>query len=176
MPNWCSNTLTVYGPKAVVDKFIEDNKGSDDHEDTKGLPLSLDRALPTPRNEDGTLIGEGMDIRSAEVLEGYWYNWRTKNWGTKWDLSNETHFEQEDLGEGQSRAVYYFDSAWSPPVEWLEVVAPRYPELSMKIEYREEGVGFEGYLGFYHGREVERDERDLYGAHSGVESYEDLYG
>lgn len=39
---------------------------------------------------------------------------------------------------------YSFQSAWSPPVEWLEKVARDYPGLYFRLKYEKTGVGFVG--------------------------------
>ncbi len=67
-----------------------------------------------------------------------WYDWRIRNWGTKWDVQAVL----EDEGDGY--LDYSFQSAWSPPVEWLEKVARDYPQLSFRLEYEEEGRDFVG--------------------------------
>lgn len=180
MPNWCSNTLAVHGPADAVKKFIDDNKGIEVGP-TFGLAdgeyiitaLSFERALPTPRNEDGTLVGDGIDIRSAEKLDNYWYSWRMNNWGTKWDAA-EASLDIQDNEDGTSTAYYNFETAWSPPEAWLEEVAPNYTDLSIKLEYREEGVGFAGFLGFHKGSIVENHSYELH-FHTNVDQYDQMY-
>lgn len=178
MPNWCSNTLSIHGNKADVDRFIEDNKGIEVGPDfgladgeTVELPLSFERALPTP---DQSRF-EGMNYSETKDDPDYWWNHHVNNWGTKWDLSNETHMERTDYKvDGTSTVVYTFDTAWSPPDGWLSHVAPNYPTLSMKIEYHEPGMGFAGILGFHNGVEVESQYWEQ-GFHTDVEQYGEVY-
>tara|TARA_Y100000401_G_scaffold108354_1_gene103552 strand:+ start:3162 stop:3557 length:396 start_codon:yes stop_codon:yes gene_type:complete len=56
MPNWCENTLNVYGKKTPLSRFVKESKGDK-------TPLSLEKLNPLP---------EGRE--PAE--------W----WGTKWDI------------------------------------------------------------------------------------------
>lgn len=165
MPNWCSNTLAVFGPTADVVRFMEDNKATDEG------ALSFARALPTP---DQTQF-EGMSYSDTKDEPNYWYNWNVNNWGTKWDLDEEVHVEWKNNEDGTSMAFYTFDSAWAPPTDWLAYVAPLYPELNMKIEYREDGMGFAGILGFHHGEEVENQYWEQ-SFHSDVDQYDEIYG
>jgi hypothetical protein len=141
MPNWCENILTVEGAPDEVQKFRNENTfvevGEQYHMaagETRVLPLSFEALSPTPRNPDGTLIagpaGAGMPD---------WYDWRIKNWGTKWDLSDQTQ-----VSTTPGHIEYRFDTAWSPPVEWLAHVADVYPKLSFDLYYREDGMCFEG--------------------------------
>ena len=118
MPNWCSNTLTIYSEdtkqiakfKRIASKKNKDNENTD---------LSLANFYPEPDKND-------------------WYNWRINNWGTKWDV--EATLEDAD----EDRLEYYFSSAWSPPTLWLETVSSQYPALEFRLKYEEEGNGFLG--------------------------------
>lgn len=69
-----------------------------------------------------------------------WYDWRIKHWGTKWDVDAELVEADEE------RLVYQFDSAWSPPFEWLKTVARNYPKLHFKLKYDEPGMGVMGVI------------------------------
>ena len=39
---------------------------------------------------------------------------------------------------------FKFDSAWAPPINWLEVVAQLFPKLKFTLKYDEPGMGFMG--------------------------------
>ncbi len=67
-----------------------------------------------------------------------WYDWNVNNWGTKWDVDATLQNETENTLE------YTFDTAWSPPVDWLRKVAKQFPKLTFTMNYKEEGMGFEG--------------------------------
>jgi hypothetical protein len=66
------------------------------------------------------------------------YEWCINNWGTKWDV--QWH-EKTLLKNG---IVYGFDTAWSPPIEWVKKVCTDFPLLTIKVEYNEPGAGFSG--------------------------------
>lgn len=178
-PNWCSNTLSVHGSTADVDKFIEDNKGIEVGTDfgladgeVRELPLSFNRALPTPDQSKF----DGMDYSEHRFDPDYWYNFHVNHWGTKWDLSEDTHMDiYRDEDDTTATVCYAFDTAWAPPEAWLTHVAANYPTLSMKIEYREEGMGFAGILGFHNGVVVESQQWEQT-FHADVEQYGEMYG
>ncbi len=179
-PNWCTNTLGVHGKPEDVKKFMDDVKFVEVGEDfgmaageTRELPLSFNAHLPTPDQSKF----EGMDYKERSADPDYWHTWNVDNWGTKWDLNNETCVDVFVGGTetGLSTAIYNFDTAWSPPEAWLSHVAPLYPTLSFKLEYREEGMGFAGVLGFHKGSLVEDKTWECY-YHSDVDTYEDIYG
>jgi hypothetical protein len=125
MPNWCSNNLTVKSlrndKKGILElkSFYHENTGvvDGDRQD-----LSFNASVPIPKNADGEEL----------------YNGLTEIWGTKWD-ANEVYFENK--GE---ELFYTFETAWSPPIEWLEKVSKMYPYLEFTLEFEESGVGLFG--------------------------------
>lgn len=131
MPNWCYNRLEVTGDKKEVKKFREQASRSIKDEQNGGEvagELAFDNFVPTP----------------PEMLKGQeWYNWRIENWGTKWD-AGEVELEDEWENEAEASVLYRFDTAWAPPVKWLDKVARQYPKLYFKLKYEEEGMGFMG--------------------------------
>lgn len=126
MPNWCDNTLTISGKKADLEDFKNRVK-------TETEVLSLNNFVPMPK----------------EYEEGdKWYMWRVENWGTKWEVMDANILNEED-----DYIDYRFDSAWSPPTEWLQKVAKQNPNLNFKLVYREDGMGFMG-ADYYEGGEL----------------------
>jgi hypothetical protein len=152
MPNWCSNTLKVTGPKSDLSRFFRENKG------TKGC-LSFERRAPTPEDM------KKKKVRPAGDLGGIygtrpprdWYEWRIQNWGTKWDI------DDTDLvcSYNQHGLKYAFDTAWSPPVAWLETVCASYPELEFVLQYEELGMGFDGQVHASEGEIISRKDNEL---------------
>ena len=172
MPNWCSNSLYVSGDSDKVKEFKEwvitdvtDNQivrdenynavlGEDGQPLMKEVILekfTFDKLFPTPKellaDVDPIPHKEGEDAeaygkRMHELIEKYghsgWYNWRVSNWGTKWDASESDW----DLDEGEF--TVHFQTAWAPPIGWLENVAAQFPELTFKMPFQEEGMGFCG--------------------------------
>ena len=68
------------------------------------------------------------------------HSWCISHWGTKWDIY-DTVANVENHGE---RIEYGFDTAWSPPINWVVDVASRFPALDFELVYFEGGVGFAG--------------------------------
>lgn len=133
MPNWCENTLTVFGAEKDLKKFVEEAKSDEE-------PLSFAKTAPEPDYSQVKVKSTYPSITKKEFVdtEEAWWDWRIQNWGTKWDLS-EVQFE--DYGDF---VEYSFMSAWSPPVEWLKIVSERYPKLEFKLKYDEPGMAFMG--------------------------------
>jgi hypothetical protein len=123
MPNYCDNELTVSGSNNDIDRFYQENKLSIEEaralevDDSEEKELSFLKSVPIPSDEQNC---------SRHVLE----------WGTKWDAS-EIHSDKTD-----TEIRYYFQTAWSPPVAWLEKTSQRYPNLEFEMESKEPGCDF----------------------------------
>ena len=82
-----------------------------------------------------------------------WYDWRIQNWGTKWDaIDSCVHSESyggdmdayiEDLLR-YGEVIITFDTAWSPPCEWMQNVSERFPLLWFENKVTEESNAFMG--------------------------------
>jgi len=178
MPNWCSNTLTVHGTVEDVMKFFEENRGIETGPefgmadgDTRELPLSFKASHPTPDQSKFT----DHSYQATQGEPDYWHNWNVKNWGTKWDLGDETYVTHSNHNDNKRTLEYSFETAWAPPTEWLTHVAALYTTLSFKLSYSEEGMGFSGILGFHNGREVENQYWEGT-VGMDIEQYDEMYG
>jgi hypothetical protein len=167
MPNWCENFLEVQGSAKEVKKFKDSVK-------TKESVFSFGGILTVPAElEDLTyptkIVSKAEHLKSIEEREkalkkkdlnfypeisitkemnedlikkygaSNWYEWTIKHWGTKWDAS-----DPEIELEGKQTIGYRFETAWSPPIEWLQHAQTKFPKLNFRLEYREPGMGFEG--------------------------------
>ena len=124
MPNWCENNLTVRGPKKDLLRFKKKVVGRGPYESEAPVqPLSFHATVPQPKfdkDDDG------------------WYNWRVSRWGTKWEPSDVR------LEESFESLTYYFDTAWGPPLVWLQATASQFPKLEFRLFYAEGGCDFAG--------------------------------
>ncbi len=129
MPNWCENTLTVEGSAEDTEKFYKENRS-----DTEDANLLFSKSVPHK---------EPQIVDYADI------------WGTKWDLNENTDFETSTY-RGHSSLYYTFETAWSPPDNWLKAVIKKYPELSFYMRYTEP-ASFTGIITGSDGK-VDRDE------------------
>jgi hypothetical protein len=132
MPNWCDNTLTVEGAEETVQRFKQMAKLQAGKADSD---LSLASLYPIP---DNVYQGDLGPEESQRYGKNTWYHWCITHWGTKWDV-------QATLTDALPvRLVYWFQSAWSPPVPWLKKVARDFPRLRFVLTYDEPGMAFAG--------------------------------
>jgi hypothetical protein len=131
MPNWIECKLIINSKdKIALEDFIkkcETELKLKDHNDkihkTKTV-LSLNCLVPIPKRQ-----------------EKNWYEWNIKNWGTKWEIDPDGLQRHKINGRTYK---YYFDTAWSPPDEWLKKVGELYPTIKFKLKYKEPGMRFKG--------------------------------
>jgi hypothetical protein len=128
MPNWCHNKLTITGPEVDVRSFKEKAAGRcpwRKPEETDVDALNFHSLVPVP----------------DEVLQaGYeaaGYDWERANWGCKWGAMNPTI-----LDEWPGCIIYEFDTAWSPPMEFLQKAAVQWPAIQIVLEYEEPGMAY----------------------------------
>ena len=152
MPNWCDNQLSITGPNSVIDKIEKIVKDDDSHENN-GL---LNFMFPMPKALEGTEAGppaktkkEKLERARLQVEYGAsnWYDWRTTNWSTKWEVcefygvDRQYHSEQN---EGESTISFGFSSAWAPPIGAYEMFLEKNEECSLRAFYYEGGCDFMG--------------------------------
>ena len=150
MPNWCDNQLSITGPNSVIDKIEKIVK---EEKDTNGL---LNFFYPMPKQLEGTEAGppaktkkEKLERARLQVEYGAsnWYDWRTTNWSTKWEVcefygvDRQYHSEQN---EGESTISFGFSSAWAPPIGAYEMFLEKNEECSLRAFYYEGGCDFMG--------------------------------
>ena len=165
MPNYCENTLTIQSNclkgksqlkvfKATAKKPVEKTKSVISFENLLPTPKELnDNPSPPPKNK----INKFIRLYGAKD----WYDWRIKNWGTKWDACEPSMAKRVS----DTELIYFFDTAWSPPLELFKEISKQYPDLTFRIEYEERSMWFAGDFKVKNGevlynREFE-PERDL---------------
>lgn len=156
MPNWCFNRMvidaTTEGGKILAEAFRPKYDREDDGRVFKNdyaRPFHDLMPCPPELEIQAGYFGEGTDkdkemqalYASNKEKFGYahWYDWQIANWGTKWDA------RVEDYQDEDPKEVYvYFETAWSPPVDFLRWFTENHPDVIFENEYDEEGMSFEG--------------------------------
>lgn len=172
MPNWCNNKLEITGTEKEILEFYQDNKNTKEDQE-----LDFYKVLPMP---DKVYKGQlGIEERKTHGANN-WYDWNCQNIGTKWNVKEavfkikknvdkkeafntiKTIYLKTDLQLGlvikkmfiSYTSYYYFDTAWSPPVNWLENISKKYKNLKIKLSFIEEGCDFAGHITYDNGIQI----------------------
>lgn len=143
MPNWCNNYLRITGTDEDVEDLLLRGEGSlPTQYGDKPSALLMQKFLPQPEELEGT-----SDIKDSiadqilnEIEHGAvdWMEWRENTWGTKWDL------EATILNKEPGLVEIDFQSAWGPPLEFLQNISTLYPRLEFVLEYDEPNMELKG--------------------------------
>lgn len=148
MPNWCSNILTVsvnsddeeFGLQQLIQFIRDHNRRSDENSDGYITIDLSDEDIENSRDINLSFTGT-IDHDDNDN----WYEWNCNNWGTKWDVVDPT----VSVNLRCQTVIYQFETAWSPPVEWLEKATKKYPHLEFHMESEEGGCDFYVECDFY---------------------------
>jgi len=139
MPNWCSNQLVLqHRDTAQIRRAIDAFARVQLLDEFCPCPVELRDFKP---EKPGFLEQDQKDANKEKYGFESWYEWSIHHWGTKWDVGDE-EFEVEGYEPGDTEVVFYFDSAWKPPItamEYLETAG-----FDVKLYYWEPGMAFCG--------------------------------
>ena len=98
-----------------------------------------DTISPTPKK------GSANYKKSQPIIDGVdnWYDWRVKNWGTKWDVSDISHLEYYEE-DNKAYIKGWYDTAWSPPLQCFDTFQKKHNDIYIKNLYFEGGCDFAG--------------------------------
>lgn len=137
MPNWCENTLTIQGPADQVAAFVAQAQGTpvDWGDGASGRhALCFHQFVPVPAD----VVAQGYATAG--------FAWCVTHWGTKWEPSRLGVDPPYivPLPDGAATTQYSFNTAWDPPIPWVNAVAAQWPDLLFHLVYGESGVNHFG--------------------------------
>jgi hypothetical protein len=148
MPNWCYNHLEVTGDEKQLREFVEKSLVSPEkNEIHDATEFIFNGTHPMPEELSITKGTQTQEEKEQAILNlanhGYtdWYEWHIGEWGTKWDAC-EPYINHND----KDYFSVNFQSAWAPPIQWIDNIMKDFPDLSFILEYEEPGMGFGGRL------------------------------
>ena len=169
MPNWTFNDLKVETTewmykdkkeekeaKKQLDEFIESSVKKEEEElSEKGeervfsfqgvVPMPKELQITSPAHTDEEKAQAEINLKKYGAKD--WYDWCNLNWGTIWDACN-SHISDE--GRDEKWEEYFirisFNTAWSPPYEYLYKATQKYPLLRFTCQVEEESNAFLGNL------------------------------
>ena len=117
MPNWTSNEVRFksrINSQKQLDKLKKRLEGKEEG-DLNKFDFNRIIKMPTALINTKALV-DRTNNKAKRMLKKYgakdWYDWRNKNWGTKWN-SVDTEITQDER-EG---LTYTFNTAWDCPRE-----------------------------------------------------------
>lgn len=122
MPNHVYNRLIIKGESNKLEQFYIENKKEENiitEEDIEEELLCFSNLVPI-------------------INQDNWYEERIQKWSTKWEPYDITINENYD----NNILEYEFNTAWSPPHEWLLTVSKIYPEFEFTIYSEDEFINF----------------------------------
>lgn len=147
MPNWCNNTVYLTGPTKKILPIYEQSKEGNFLNALMPMPEDLDITAGYLGDEDKQ---KELEAKQQANIKKHgskdWYDWRTSNWGTKWDIDGEG-LEYTDHGDGTSVISGWFDSAWSPPEGAYETFLADNEDCELEAYFYEGGCDFAGKFG-----------------------------
>ena len=126
MPNWNEAEFEVVGDKEVIDEILKTD-------------FDFDKIRPEPQDlmEQPDVPNESMiKMGFKDATSPAWYEWRLKNWGTKWKPTRENN--NLDLNRvSNTKLNVIMTTAWCLPIEILKFLTFKYP-VSIAGTTREE--------------------------------------
>ncbi len=146
MPNYCINTLSVYGKIEDLRSFFLENNGI--HEDDNGINIFIEKYDMEYKDteeffmnikDDDCYNDKLLSFNRSVNLNGWDYNRAVELWGTKWDAF-EINIDFDFTSD--PNIMYSFDTAWSPPSKWIKQIGEKYKNLKFVLIGDEAGVDF----------------------------------
>jgi len=155
MPNHITNRLIIIGTEEQVAQIRAEIKGERedqfiDFNTFVKMPVELENTVSPMR----ILTQEEYDAQelksrnwglsrgltkalSYEYQKKFgadnWYDWQTRNWGTKWNAYEQVEHEANEIE---------FDTAWSTPLQAMVHLSKKYPQVQFEVRYADEDFGY----------------------------------
>ena len=138
MPNWCENSVSIYGSKDTISKIRNLLLGENN-------VFDFEKIIPMP-----DYIYRGNLGKEEEEIygENNWYDWSCKNWGTKWNSCHAICKMYEN------ELYYYFNTAWGPCFPVVETFAAMFPDVKILYSFSEPDWGYYGERQYENGHKV----------------------
>lgn len=76
--------------------------------------------------------GKWQETVREQIATGKgWYEWNVRNWGTKWEVNEDS---SEIIEETTTQITYRIITAWNSPVEALTALAVQFPKVAITLD------------------------------------------
>lgn len=142
IPNHCLNVMTVTGASSELATFINHGLIKEDTNPENTIITScpdLHYLYPIPNS-----VNKAEDPKILSKTE---WNWRTENWGTKWNTyeNNGAYVLRSETSNRLLALQVEFETAWGPPLGAIQIGSTKFPNLVFTCEYAEPGMMFKGF-------------------------------
>jgi hypothetical protein len=122
---------TYYGRSEYEETLAKWNEPKPSTKDVTDNILKAVEKMTTDMTSPEFDVAESIARMNEDIATKQdWYNWNIRNWGTKWDISDDS---AEVMERRNGFVKYYFSTAWSCPAEALDNLAKQYPTLSFTL-------------------------------------------
>jgi len=138
MPNWCENTLSIYGPKDEIDKVRAYTKTKRFFNSFFPRPKAIKNLHRKPEETD-----EQREARKAKIAKKYGVCDRYfRSINNRWTKRDVTNKDIDIIDDEETLLTMWFDTARSPP-EWaIAKLAELHDKLTITLKYSEPGMCF----------------------------------
>lgn len=111
----------------------------------------LDNSIGLPDNY-GKLLYDNIINHGSPT----WYAWRHDHWGTKWNACRgEVEKDITKREDDNYSILYYFQTAWCPPIKIIVALAKKYPDVNIRADFDSWESEFRGHILMVNGEEKE---------------------
>jgi len=147
MPNWCENYLRIEGSKENLDAF-EDKLWTEENYSEKLESLKAKTLTGTvfQRIRSRKLHSEIVRMKDCPGLfDSTMFCYHDQLSEALWGTRTDTPVNEDFVRVSEIVITFTFDTAWYPPLKWLEQMAVDFPDLEMLLAYYEGGNTIAGY-------------------------------
>jgi hypothetical protein len=142
MPNWCENTIVVrHEDPAMIKRAVSAFDRGEFLNEFVPVPKDLTETISGSYGNTDEQKRHELKEEFNRITHGYanWYDFCVNEWGTKWDVGSADGIN--DIKDNE--AVFYFDSAWAPPIEFYNKLV----DMGFEVDamYHEPGMAFAGH-------------------------------
>ena len=129
MPNWVRNVVT-FGDENVIKDTVVKKHDRDLFDFNKIIKMPEELDPDSDRFIDKLSLEERMLFLKEHKDADNWYDWRIKNWDTKWNASETAVLNKKKV---------IFDTAWSSPFKIFREISRKY-HTKVTVRFADEGI------------------------------------
>lgn len=125
--------------KGFIALYIHGRDAADALRALENIPLESEELFLRQRTDirrDEWELGKTAWQNMQKYGAPTWYEWSTRNWGTKWNACG-----YEEGVDYSGCADFGFETAWSAPHPVLQELSEMYPDVTIEHQWADEAIG-----------------------------------